>query len=127
MSWAWIEREAVLCIHEEQLLEHGGGSGIRDATLLDSELARPQQLAHYGAADAFDLAAAYAFGIARNHPFIDGNKRTAWVVARVFLILHGWDRNATDEQCYLSMIQLAAGEIEQDAFAGWLRANSERR
>lgn len=127
MSWAWIEREAVLCIHEEQLLEHGGGSRIRDASLLDSALARPQQLANYGVADVFDLAAAYAFGIARNHPFIDGNKRTAWVVARVFLILHGWDRNATDEQCYLSMIQLAAGEIEQDAFAAWLRANSERR
>ena len=127
MSWAWIERDAVLCIHEEQLLEHGGGSGIRDASLLDSALARPLQLSHYGAPDAFDLAAAYAFGIARNHPFIDGNKRTAWVVARVFLILHGWDRNATDEQCYLSMIQLAAGEIEQDAFAAWLRVNSAKR
>ena len=126
MSWAWIERDAVLCIHEEQLLEHGGGSGIRDASLLDSALARPLQLANYGVPDAFDLAAAYAFGIARNHPFIDGNKRTAWVVARVFLILHGWDRNATDEQCYLHMIQLAAGEIEQDAFAGWLRGNSQR-
>ena len=124
MNWTWIEREAVLCIHEEQLLEHGGGHGIRDATLLDSALSRPQQLANYGLPDAFDLAAAYAFGIARNHPFIDGNKRTAWVVARVFLILHGWDRSATDEQSYLIMIQLASGEIEQDAFAAWLRMNS---
>lgn len=126
MSWAWIELDAVLCIHEEQLLEHGGGNGVRDATLLDSALAMPQQLANYGTPDVFDLAAAYAYGIARNRPFIDGNKRTAWVVARVFMILHGWDRNATDEQCYLWMIQLAAGEIEQDAFEGWLRASAER-
>ena len=127
MNWAWIERDAVLAIHEEQLIEHGGGNGIRDAHFLDSALAKPQQLANYGTPDAFDLAAAYAFGIARNHPFVDGNKRTAWVVARVFLLLHGWDRDATDADSYLSMLQLAAGEMPQDPFAAWLRANSKAR
>jgi death on curing protein len=125
MNWVWIDRDAVLSIHEEQLLEHGGGNGIRDVSLLDSALARPEQLANYANPDAFDLAAAYAFGIARNHPFVDGNKRTAWVVARVFLLLHGWDRNATDEQCYITMIQFASGEIDQNTFASWLRANSK--
>ena len=78
----WIGESVALAIHDEQLAQHGGGSGIRDAGLLASALAKPQQLAAYGEPDEFDLAAAYAFGVARNHPFIDGNKRTAWVLAR---------------------------------------------
>jgi len=127
MNWQWISPDTVLAIHDEQLIEHGGGSGLRDAALLESALARPQQIAAYDNPDAFTLAAAYAFGIARNHPFIDGNKRTAWVVARVFLLLHGWDRNATDEACYLAMLGLAAGERTQESFAQWLRANSAAR
>lgn len=90
-------------------------------------MARPQQLAAYGTADAFDLAAAYAFGIARNHPFFDGNKRTAWVIARLFLLLHGVDRNATDEHCYLAMLSQAAGDSTQPEFADWLRQHSQPR
>ena len=87
-SFRWIGEAIALAIHDEQLAQHGGGSGIRDAGLLASVLAKPQQIAAYGEPDVFDLAAAYAFGVARNHPFIDGNKRTAWVLARLFLRLH---------------------------------------
>ncbi len=127
MDWTWIEQEVVLAIHEEQLIEHGGGAGVRDLALLESALAKPQQLANYSEPDVFDLASAYASGIARNHPFIDGNKRTAWVVARLFLMLHGWDREASDEQSYLTMLSLAAGELDDVGFATWLRANSTKR
>ena len=84
-------------------------------------------LANHSTPDAFDLVAAYAFGIARNHPFIDCNKRTAWVGARVFLLLHGWDRDASDAESYLSMLQLAGGEMPQAAFAAGLRAHSKER
>lgn len=122
--WTWIEPATVLAVHDEQLQQHGGGQGMRAAGLLDSALARPQQLAAYGEPDACDLAAAYAHGIARNHPFVDGNKRTAWIVARVFLLLHGLDRTASDEQCYQAMLALAAGELAQEAFAAWLRAHT---
>ena len=124
VDWSWIEERTVLAIHEEQLEQHGGGAGLRDMGLLKSALARPQQIAAYAQPDVCDLAAAYASGIARNHPFIDGNKRTAWVVARVFLLLHGRDRSADDEQCYLTMLSLAAGDLSQEAFVDWLRANT---
>lgn len=126
-AWSWIDHAVVIAIHEEQLAQHGGGGGLRDAGLLQSALAKPQQLAAYGNPDAFDLAAAYAYGIARNHPFIDGNKRTAWVVARLFLLLHDYDRDASDDSSYLTMIQLASGQIGQEQFAAWLRANSRQR
>ena len=122
--WHWFEEETVLAIHDEQLQQHGGLAGVRDLGLLKSAIARPEQLKAYGNPDVFDLAAAYAHGMARNHPFVDGNKRTAFVLAETFLVLHDVSLIATDEQCYLSMIQLAAGEIEQDAFADWLRVNS---
>ena len=82
-TWKWVAPDVVGAIHDRQLAEHGGGVGLRDAGLLSSALARPENLAAYGDPDAFDLAAAYAFGIAKNHPFVDGNKRTAWVVALV--------------------------------------------
>lgn len=122
--WEWIEHATVLAIHEEQLVLHGGASGLRDSGLLESALARPQQLASYSEHDVYELAAAYASGIARNHPFVDGNKRTAWVVARLFLLLHGLDRSADDEQSYLTMLSLAAGELSQLEFAQWLRENT---
>ncbi len=125
-EWPWIELATALSIHEEQLEQHGGGPGMRDRALLESALARPQQLAAYATPDVCELAAAYAFGIARNHPFVDGNKRTAWVVARVFLLLNGLDRSANDEQCYLTMLSLAVGELSQEAFADWLRANTSK-
>ena len=122
-NWHWFEEASVLAIHDEQLQQHGGLAGVRDLGLLKSALARPEQLEAYGDPDVFDLAAAYAHGLARNHPFVDGNKRTAFVLAETFLVLHEVTLFATDEQCYLSMIQLAAGEIEQEAFAAWLRGN----
>ena len=126
-TWHWFEEATVLAIHNEQLLQHGGLAGVRDLGLLKSALARPEQLEAYGSPDIFDLAASYSHGLARNHPFVDGNKRTAFVLAETFLVMHDVSLFATDEQCYLSMIQLAAGEIEQDTFAAWLRANSGKR
>ena len=125
-GWTWIGANVVHAVHEEQLREHGGASGIRDASLLASALAKPQQIASYTDADAHTLAAAYAFGISKNHPFIDGNKRTAWVVARLFLLLHGLDRSATDEESYLAMLKLASGLCTQEEFTDWLRANTVR-
>ncbi len=124
----WLSKALVLAIHDEQLAEHGGGTGVRDDGLLESALARPQnRLAYDAKADLATLAAAYAFGLARNHPFIDGNKRTAFVAAELFLDLNGMALAAKDEDCVLTMLRLAAGEIEEDAFATWLRENSVRQ
>lgn len=120
----WIDEAVALAIHDEQLAQHGGGRGLRDAGLLASALSRPQQLAAYGEPDVFDLAAAYAFGVARNHPFVDGNKRTAWVLARLFLRLHGHGYGGGDVAAVMAMLQLAAGEIDQDGFAAWLRQHA---
>jgi death on curing protein len=124
----WLSKALILAIHDEQLAEHGGGTGVRDGGLLDSARARPRnRLAYDATADLATLAAAYAFRIARNHPFIDGNKRTAFVAAEVFLDLNGMTLTASDEDCVLTMLRLAAGEIEEDAFAAWLRENSVRQ
>jgi death on curing protein len=121
----WLSKALILAIHDEQLAEHGGGTGVRDEGLLESALARPRnRFACNEAADLATLAAAHAFGLARNHPFIDGNKRTAFVAAEVFLDLNGMILSARDEDCVLTMLRFAAGEIEEDAFADWLRANS---
>lgn len=121
----WLSKAVILAIHDEQLAEHGGGTGVRDDGLLDSALMRPRnRFAYDEAADLATLAAGSAFGIARNHPFIDGNKRTAFVAAEVFLELNGMVLAASDGECVLTMLRLAAGEIEEDAFAAWLRANS---
>ena len=119
----WLLHETVLAIHEEQLSEHGGGTAIRDPGLLESALMRPQQLAHYGNADIAHLAAAYGFGLVRNHPFVDGNKRVAFVVTETFLALNGVILTATDEDCVITMLQLAAGEMDDNQFADWIRAN----
>ena len=125
MEPEWLTKAVILAIHDEQLAEHGGGTGVRDDGLLDSALARPQnRLAYDAAADLATLAAACAFGLARNHPFIDGNKRTAFVAAEVFLDLNGMTLTASDEDCVLTMLRFAAGEIDEDAFADWLRANA---
>ncbi|MEQ1545909.1 type II toxin-antitoxin system death-on-curing family toxin [Methyloglobulus sp.] len=119
----WLLHETVLAMHEEQLSEHGGGIGVRDHGLLESALMRPQQLAHYGNADIAHLAAAYGFGLAKNHPFIDGNKRVAFAVTETFLVLNGVMLTATDEDCVTTMLQLAAGEIDENQFADWIRGN----
>jgi len=122
MRWVWVADSVVLAIHEAQLAEHGGIAGIRDEGLLASALARPRNLEAYGEnVDAAALAAAYAFGIARNHPFLDGNKRTAFVVMELFLSLNGWILNANDADCISTMLSLAAGELGEKALATWLR------
>ena len=119
----WIERPLALAINERQLAEHGGGIGVRDESLLESALARPQQLHAYGdpPPDLVDLAASLAFGLARNHPFVDGNKRTAHVCYRVFLALNGAGITASDEEKYIAMLSLAEGSQSEAEFAAWLR------
>lgn len=119
----WIEKALALAIHDRQLAEHGGGSGVRDEALLDSALARPQQLHAYGepSPDLADLAASLAFGIARNHPFVDGNKRTAHVCYRAFIALNDGEFAATDEEKYIAMLGLAEGSVGEAEFADWLR------
>lgn len=119
----WLEKALVLAIHDRQVAEHGGSAGVRDEGLLESALARPQQLHAYGdpAPDLADLAAALAHGLARNHPFVDGNKRTAHVAYRTFLALNGAEFVATDEEKYVAMLTLAEGKLAERAFAAWLR------
>jgi death-on-curing protein len=119
----WIEKAFAPAIHDRQLSEHGGSSGVRDENLLDSALARPQQLYAYGdpAPDLADLAASLAFGLARNHPFVDGNKRTAHVCYRVFLALNGVTLIASDEDKYVMTLALAEGTLPEADFAAWLR------
>ncbi len=122
-DWVWIDIEVALVAHEEQLAEHGGAAGIRDRSMLESALARPHKLIAYGEPDVADLAASYAFGIARNHPFVDGNKRTALVVSETFLMLNGCTLTATDAEVVVAFIALAAGELSVDELADWFRGH----
>ena len=126
-GWTWIASEVLYAVHAEQLAEHGGLAGLRDANALESAIARPQQLVYYGSPDVADLAAAYGFGIARNHPFSDGNKRTAFVAVELFLALNGYDLLASDAACVITMLNLAAGDIEEAAFAQWIRDHIQAR
>lgn len=125
--WVWIENTVVDVIHDVQLAEHGGISGIRDAGLLASALAKPQNLLAYGEPDLAALAAAYGYGISRNNPFLDGNKRTAFVVVELFLSINGFDLFANDSECVLTMLAVAAGDLSEDAFAAWLRSHIKPR
>ncbi|MFO6430532.1 type II toxin-antitoxin system death-on-curing family toxin [Erythrobacter sp. W302b] len=120
-GWRWVSHRAALTAHAEQIAEHGGGTGVRDMGLFESAMARPQQLEAYGAPDAAALAAAYAFGLARNHPFVDGNKRTANVVSLLFLLKNGWRVEADDADMTVAFIALAAGELSEDELADWFR------
>ncbi|KEQ53016.1 type II toxin-antitoxin system death-on-curing family toxin [Sphingobium chlorophenolicum] len=120
-NWVWISAEAAMAAHAEQLAEHGGGEGVRDAGLLESAMARPRNLAAYHEPDAAELAAAYAFGIARNHPFVDGNKRTAAVVSETFLVLNGYALTASDAELVVAFLALAAGELGEEETAVWFR------
>jgi death-on-curing protein len=119
----WVREDVVLAVHLRQLAEHGGGEGIRDEGLLQSALARPQNLLAYGdpPPDLASLAAAYAYGIAQNHPFVDGNKRTSLIVARLFLLLNGINLVATQEEKYSTFLALAAGELSEENLANWMR------
>ena len=126
-GWRWVDPEVAAAVHDRQLAEHGGGLGVRDAGLLSSALARPENLAAYGAPDAADLAAAYAFGIARNHPFVDGNKRTAWVVARLFLRLNDVSLTFDPADAITAVEGMAAGRLDEAGLADWFRARISRR
>lgn len=117
----WVSAASALAIHDRQLAEHGGPSGVRDAGAFESALARPVNRWAYGEEDFFTLAAAYAFGIARNHPFVDGNKRTAWTLARVFLIKNRLDLDFVEREAIDLVQALAAGELSEAQLADWLR------
>ena len=122
MTPHWIDLNVVLAVHEQQIAEHGGLTGIRDLSLIDSALKRPQNLLLYKDPDLFDLAAAYGFGLARNHGFLDGNKRTAYVVTRLFLVLNGLDIDAPAFEKVITFEKVGKGEIDQAALASWLRS-----
>lgn len=119
----WLEKPLLVAIHERQVAEHGGDPGVRDEGQIESALARPRQLQATGdpSPDLADLAAALAYGLARNHPFVDGNKRTSHVAYRTFLVLNGSGLNATDEEKYIAILILSAGTISEPDFAAWLR------
>lgn len=127
MNWRWVDKRALLLLHAESLAEHGGSAGVRDEGLLDSALARPLNLVAYGNPDFADLAASYAFGIAKNHAFVDGNKRAALLSAGLFLALNGFRMTASQVDATQAMLALAAGELGEEAFARWLRANCAPR
>ena len=121
------DRAFIEAIHDEQLRLHGGAAGLRDEGMLESALSRPLQKLNYTEADVFELAAAYLFGLVKNHPFIDGNKRTAFVATELFLVLNGFDLQATDADCVITTLGLAAGEIDETSFAAWIRARIKAR
>ncbi|MDI1268128.1 MAG: type II toxin-antitoxin system death-on-curing family toxin [Polaromonas sp.] len=121
MTWRWIDKQALLLLHGESLAEHGGGEGLRDEGLLDSALARPLNLLAYGEPDVAALAASYAMGVAKNHPFVDGNKRAAFLTVGMFLFLNGHRLNTTQADATVTVLALAAGDITEEQFAAWLR------
>jgi death-on-curing protein len=120
----WLLQSAISAVHDAQIAEHGGADGLRDEGALASALARPVNLHAYGESDFFRLAAAYAFGIVRNHPFVDGNKRTAFLAAYVFLSINGHELEADEVSAATATLALAADEIGEDEFGAWLRANT---
>lgn len=120
-AWRWVTHRAALSAHAEQIEEHGGAAGLRDMGLFESAMARPMQLEAYGDPDAAALAAAYAFGLARNHPFVDANKRTATVVSLLFLLKNGLRIAASDADMTVTFIALAAGELTEEELADWFR------
>ena len=120
----WVPESVVMAIHDQQIAEHGGLDGVRDAGVIHSALARPQNLLAYGNPDLAALAAAYAFGLSRNHGFVDGNKRVAFVVAETFLNLNGVNLTATDEAVVTTMLAVAAGQMTEEALAEWFREHA---
>lgn len=122
----WVLRETVLSLHEQLLAAFGGAPGIRDEHLLDSALARPVNLLAYGRPSIADMAASYAFGLVKNHPFVDGNKRTGFAVAALFIELNGQRFTATEAEAVIETLGLAAGAISEAEYAAWLKANARR-
>ena len=125
--WRWVREDVAFAIHDRQLAEHGGPEGVRDAGALKSALARPRHLAVYERPDAAALAAAYAYGLARNHPFADGNKRTAWVAARVFLAINGYRLEFDPHDAVRTIEALAAGTLSESEVATWFRQRVRKR
>ena len=121
MTWRWIDRRLLVLLHDESLAMHGGASGLRDAGLLESALARPLNLAAYGEPDVAALAASYAFGLTQNHPFVDGNKRAAFLSVGLFLGLNGQRLTASQAEATVAVFGLASGDIDEATFAAWLR------
>jgi len=122
----WVFREVVLMLHEQSLAQFGGLAGVRDEGLLDSALGKPLNLFAYGKPSLFDLAASYAYGLVKNHPFIDGNKRTGFIVGVTFLELNGLRFGASEVDATVRTLALAAGEMSEPAYSAWLKANSKR-
>jgi len=120
-EWRWIGADVTYAIHDRQLAEHGGKDGVRDETLIESALARPMNLANYGQPDAAALAACYAYGVAKNHGFVDGNKRTAWVLARLFLLDNGVRLKFDPIEAIQTMESVAGGAMDEEALAEWFR------
>ncbi len=127
-NWRWISKQALLLLHAESLAEHGGGEGVRDEGLLDSALARPLNVVAYAdpaaPPDIATLAASYGVGLAKNHPFVDGNKRAAFLAVGLFLHLNGYRLKVSQAEATLTMLAVAAGDLSEEAFAAWLRAHS---
>ncbi len=126
-EWQWVNRQALLLLHDESLAEHGGASGLRDEGLLESALARPLNLALYAEPDVAGLAASYGVGLAKNHAFVDGNKRAALLAVGLFLAMNGYRLVATQADATLTMLALAAGELDEEAFADWIRGHLQPR
>ena len=126
MTWQWLRPDVVIAIHDEQIAAHGGHPGIRDLALLLSALARPKNRAAYQTSSVFDLSAAYAAGIILNHPFVDGNKRTGFLAAYVFLILNGWALTASEAEAVDAVLALAVKDIDETAFSKWLKDRAIR-
>jgi death-on-curing protein len=120
-NWIWLDGEMLLVAHDEQLAEHGGATGIRDRGLFESASARPKNLAAHGKPDAASLAAAYCHGLAKNHAFVDGNKRISLVALEVFLVLNGYRLDADDAQCVLIILSIASGAMGEDELARWIK------
>jgi death-on-curing protein len=126
-TWRWIDRRTLILLHEESLAEHGGASGLRDETMLQSALARPLNLVNYGSPDVADLAAAYGVGLAKNHLFIDGNKRVAFLSVGLFLALNGQRLVATQAEATLVMFDVAASAMDESSSADWIRGHMAPR
>lgn len=122
-DWVWIDVGDAVGFHDEQIAAHGGAPGLRDANLLESAMARPRMKARYDGADIAGLAAAYGYGLARNHPFVDGNKRTALVVMETFLVVHGAELKADNAETVALILALAAGDVTEEQLAEWIRDN----
>jgi death-on-curing protein len=126
-EWRWVNRRVLLLLHEESLVEHGGASGLRDEGMLDSALSRPLNLALYESPDIADLAASYGMGLAKNHAFVDGNKRAAFLALGMFLALNGYKLRTTQVDATLTMLAVAAGDISEKVLAQWVRDHMEPR